>query len=89
MSQISLKNYPELVLLLEEGETLASFTKLAPEVILLRWVNYHLTAAGVSKRMSNFTTDVMVCNILYLGSFFKIPMTFAHPPSNALFWVFI
>ena len=58
MSQISLKNHPELVLLLEESETLASFMKLAPEFILLRWVNYHLAKAGSSKRITNFSSDV-------------------------------
>lgn len=59
MSQISLKNHPELVLLLEEGETLSTFMKLAPELILLRWVNYHLAKAGSTKRIHNFSTDVM------------------------------
>jgi plastin-1 len=60
MSQISLKNFPELVLLLEEGEDLAKFMKLPPESILLRWVNYHLGKAGSAKKLTNFSTDVMV-----------------------------
>lgn len=58
MSQISLKEHPELVLLLKEGEDLASFMKLPPEEILLRWVNYHLAKANSSRRMTNFTGDV-------------------------------
>lgn len=58
MSQISLKEHPELVLLLEPGEDLAAFMKLPPEDILIRWVNYHLKAANSSRRITNFTTDV-------------------------------
>lgn len=42
MSQISLKNIPELVVLLEDGEELANFMKLPPEAILMRWVRVHL-----------------------------------------------
>jgi len=63
MSQISLKNFPELVLLLEEGEDLAKFMKLPPESILLRWVNYHLGKAGSAKKLTNFSTDVMDSDI--------------------------
>lgn len=59
-SQISLKNFPELVLLLEEGEELSKFMKLPPEEILLRWVNYHLKKAGADRRISNFGVDVKV-----------------------------
>ncbi|KAJ0390013.1 hypothetical protein P43SY_010467 [Pythium insidiosum] len=32
--------------------------KLPPDQILLRWVNYHLKAAGHSKAVTNFSTDV-------------------------------
>lgn len=63
MSQISLKNFPELVLLLEVGEDLAKFMKLPPESILLRWVNYHLSKAGSTKKLGNFSTDVMDSDI--------------------------
>jgi hypothetical protein len=37
LSSISLKNFPELVLLLQEGEDLDLLLKLPPEEILLRW----------------------------------------------------
>lgn len=36
LGAISLRNIPELVLLLNEGETMAEFLKLNPELILLR-----------------------------------------------------
>lgn len=58
LSQISLKNFPELVLLLNEGETMAEFMKLHPEVILLRWLNYHLKKAHSPRVVNNFTTDL-------------------------------
>lgn len=55
---ISLNECPELVVLLEEDETLATFAKLGPEVILLRWLNYHLRKAGSSRTVSNFGSDL-------------------------------
>lgn len=63
LSQISLKEHPELVLLLEAGEDLPAFMKLPPEEILMRWVNYHLTKANSSRRMTNFTNDIKDCEI--------------------------
>ncbi len=66
MSTISLKSHPELVVLLEGDETVASFMKLNPEVILLRWVNYHLNKAGTSRRCGNFTSDIQVNNFMQL-----------------------
>jgi len=58
LNSISLKNHPELIRLLEEGEELADLLKLTPEQLLLRWFNYHLKAAGSSKRVKNFSGDV-------------------------------
>jgi plastin-1 len=58
LNSISLKNHPELIRLLEEGEELADLMKLTPEQLLLRWFNYHLKAAGSSKRVKNFSSDV-------------------------------
>ncbi len=60
LSLISLKNFPELVVLLAEGETMADFMKLHPEVILLRWLNYHLQKAGSSRVAKNFGSDLSV-----------------------------
>lgn len=60
LSQISLKNFPELVVLLAEGETMSDFVKLSSEVILLRWLNYHLTKAGSSRVAHNFGSDLAV-----------------------------
>uniref|UniRef100_A0AAV1U266 Calponin-homology (CH) domain-containing protein n=1 Tax=Peronospora matthiolae TaxID=2874970 RepID=A0AAV1U266_9STRA len=57
-STINLKNHPELMRLLLDGETLEAFMKLPPDLILLRWMNYHLKAAGHPKKVTNFSTDM-------------------------------
>jgi len=59
LSSISLNNFPELVLLLQEGETLEDLLALPPEQILIRWVNYHLAAANSPRRMHNFGSDIV------------------------------
>jgi len=58
LNSISLKSHPELIRLLEEGETLEDLMKLTPEQLLLRWFNYHLKRAGHPKRVKNFGPDV-------------------------------
>lgn len=39
LGSINLKNHPELIRLLEDGETLADLLKLPPDQLLLRWVS--------------------------------------------------
>jgi len=58
LSAINLKNHPYLVRLLENGETLEDLLKLSPEQILIRWVNYHLKAAGSNRKINNFSGDI-------------------------------
>ena len=41
-----------------EGEELSDLDALGPEKLLLRWVNYHLAKAGVSKPINNFGPDI-------------------------------
>jgi len=41
-----LKDCPEIMRLAEEGEELSDLMKLTPDVILIRWVNFHLMKAG-------------------------------------------
>ncbi|PVZ99524.1 hypothetical protein BB558_004473 [Smittium angustum] len=57
-ANIDIKLHPELYRLLEEEETLEDFLKLPADVILLRWFNYHLKAAGWHRRVSNFSGDI-------------------------------
>ncbi|VDN20723.1 unnamed protein product, partial [Gongylonema pulchrum] len=56
--QIDLIHVPGLFRLLQNDETLEDFRKLSPEQILIRWVNYHLSKAGVNRVLTNFTVDV-------------------------------
>jgi hypothetical protein len=66
LSQISLRNFPELVVLLHDGEDMATLMKLSPEDILLRWFNYHLARSNLTtRRVTNFGNDVKVCIFLY------------------------
>ena len=57
-NQITIKNCPELVQLLNPDEEHADLLKMSPETILLRWVNHHLERAGSNRRVNNFTSDI-------------------------------
>lgn len=41
-----------------DGEKIEELMRLQPEAILLRWVNYHMERAGVTKRCNNFSGDI-------------------------------
>jgi len=53
------QSHPELTLLLEPGEDLHQFINLPPDMVLLRWINYHLANAGCARRISNFGADIV------------------------------
>ena len=56
---IDLQHCPEIFRLLEEGEELKDLRKLKPEEILIRWINYHLRAAGQEdKQIKNLGKDL-------------------------------
>ncbi|KAJ3094426.1 hypothetical protein HDU97_008103 [Phlyctochytrium planicorne] len=57
-AKIDIKFHPEIVRLLEPGETLEEFLKLPAEQILIRWFNYHLKKAGWHRKVNNFTSDI-------------------------------
>ncbi|EDV21961.1 Fimbrin [Trichoplax sp. H2] len=57
-AKITLKDCPGLPRLLLENETVQDLLKLSPEELLLRWFNHHLEAAGVSRRVKNFSGDI-------------------------------
>ena len=44
--------------LAEEGETLQDLIKLAPEAILIRWINFHLKKTGLEKKVNNLGSDL-------------------------------
>lgn len=59
LANINLKANPNLIVLLQPGETLEALLKLPPEKLLLRWFNYHLEKAGCSRRVNNFGPDLV------------------------------
>jgi len=48
-----------LIALLDESEELDHLMAMSPEDLLLRWVNYHLKAAGW-QQIRNFSEDIKV-----------------------------
>lgn len=58
MKDITLKNFPQLVRLLKEGETYGDLLKLPKEDLLLRWFNFHLKAAEYPTPVTNFSGDL-------------------------------
>ena len=50
LQRVSLKDHPELALLLQGEEELAALLKLPREEILVRWVNYHLDRSSGDRR---------------------------------------
>jgi len=60
MAGVDLATNPNLVVLLEEDETLADLERLGPEAILLRWVNYHLARDPKYEAgpITNFKKDI-------------------------------
>ena len=58
LSEITLAQHAELVVLLEEHETLDDLRRLSPEQLIMRWVNYQMNKAGVARRMGNFEGDL-------------------------------
>jgi plastin-1 len=60
LSQVNLREHPELVVILDERENVESFSRLTPEANLLRWFNFHLQQAQHHRRVNDFSNDVRV-----------------------------
>ena len=58
LKNLNLKEFPQLICLLKEGEQLSDLLKLHPEELLLRRFNYHLKEASYDKQITNFTSDI-------------------------------
>ncbi|CAL1381940.1 unnamed protein product [Linum trigynum] len=58
LADVNLKNTPELVELIEDNEEVEELRNLAPEKVLLKWMNFHLKKAGYTKQVTNFSSDV-------------------------------
>lgn len=55
---VNIKNYPQLIRLLKDNETINDILKLSSEEILLRWFNFHLKNANYPEPIKNFGSDV-------------------------------
>ncbi|CAM9109953.1 unnamed protein product [Ectocarpus sp. 4 AP-2014] len=58
LAQINLKGCPDLIHLMEEGESKEAFFELPVEEMLLRWFNHHLRWGGSERRVANFGDDL-------------------------------
>lgn len=58
LADVNLKKTPMLVELVEENKDLDELMNLAPEKILLKWMNFQLKKGGYPRIVSNFSMDV-------------------------------
>lgn len=52
---------------------------LAPEKVLLKWMNFHLKKAGYEKPVTNFSSDLKVAHKLLNFHDLDICMLIPHP----------
>ncbi|XVE80461.1 hypothetical protein DITRI_Ditri14bG0141500 [Diplodiscus trichospermus] len=59
LADLNLKKTPQLVELVEDSNAdVEELMGLAPEKVLLKWMNFHLNKAGYEKKVTNFSSDV-------------------------------
>ncbi|XP_062222913.1 fimbrin-5-like [Phragmites australis] len=60
LADLNLKKTPQLAELVadDNGKDVEELVTLAPDKMLLKWMNFHLKKAGYKKTVTNFSTDV-------------------------------
>ncbi|XP_051151890.1 fimbrin-5-like isoform X2 [Andrographis paniculata] len=58
LADLNLKKTPELVELVDDSKDVEELIGLAPDKILLKWMNFHLKKAGYKKQITNFGSDL-------------------------------
>eukprot|EP01125_Pyxidicula_operculata_P003784 TRINITY_DN150_c0_g1_i2.p1 TRINITY_DN150_c0_g1~~TRINITY_DN150_c0_g1_i2.p1 ORF type:complete len:559 (+),score=128.86 TRINITY_DN150_c0_g1_i2:1523-3199(+) len=58
LAKVNLVSHPE-ILVLDEDKNVRNFLTISPDVILLRWFNYHLKNANSERQVNNFSSDIM------------------------------
>ncbi|XP_022727933.1 fimbrin-5-like [Durio zibethinus] len=58
LADLNLKKTPQLVELVDDSQDVEELLGLAPEKVLLKWMNFHLKKAGYEKQVTNFSSDL-------------------------------
>lgn len=58
LADLNLKKTPQLLELVEDDKDVEELISLAPDKVLLKWMNFHLKKAGYEKQVTNFSSDV-------------------------------
>ncbi|KAL3851164.1 hypothetical protein ACJIZ3_013046 [Penstemon smallii] len=58
LADLNLRKTPQLVELMEDNNDVEELMGLAPEKVLLKWMNFHLKKAGYKKPVTNFSSDL-------------------------------
>ncbi|KAG5053529.1 hypothetical protein AAZX31_02G289700 [Glycine max] len=58
LADLNLKKTPQLVELVEDDKDVEELISLAPDKLLLKWMNFHLKKAGYEKQVTNFSSDL-------------------------------
>ncbi|XWS31037.1 hypothetical protein CRYUN_Cryun23aG0042600 [Craigia yunnanensis] len=58
LADLNLKKTPQLVELVDDSKDVEELLSLAPEKVLLKWMNFHLKKVGYEKQVTNFSSDL-------------------------------
>ncbi|XVF21077.1 hypothetical protein REPUB_Repub12eG0059600 [Reevesia pubescens] len=58
LADLNLKKTPQLVELVDDSQEVEELLSLAPEKVLLKWMNFHLKKVGYEKQVTNFSSDL-------------------------------
>ncbi|KAL4554158.1 hypothetical protein LXL04_039720 [Taraxacum kok-saghyz] len=58
LADLNLRKTPQLVELVDDNNDVEELMGLAPEKVLLKWMNFHLKKAGYKKPVTNFSSDL-------------------------------